>query len=146
MSVFYDRQGQPISADECERRIKDDDYRVLAHVVFGRMRAEGQILPRGCVSTLWIGLDHGFGLTSQPLIFETAVFVAGVLTEVYRYATEPAAYAGHVMHCVELEERLDQVSDKVQAARASGGGGVDGLSADATAATNDPSGKPGPGS
>lgn len=47
------------------------------------------------VSTIWLGLDHGFG-TGPPVIFETMVF--GDDSEdldVARYSTEQQARDGH---------------------------------------------------
>jgi hypothetical protein len=49
------------------------------------------------VSTVWLGIDYGFGPTPQPLIFETMVFPSGSFDDVYcqRYGTEADARAGH---------------------------------------------------
>lgn len=48
------------------------------------------------VSTVWLGLDHGF-LNDRPLIFETMVFSRhGVRNIQLRYATEAEAHRGHV--------------------------------------------------
>ena len=47
------------------------------------------------VSTVWLGLDHSWGIGS-PLIFETVVFGWNRSTsDTYRYATEAEALAGH---------------------------------------------------
>lgn len=52
------------------------------------------------VSTVWLGIDHGFDPTKPPLIFETMVFLSDSTApahefDVRRYATEEEAVAGH---------------------------------------------------
>lgn len=91
---YYDRQGRPVSLDEWGARFRDPDYQVVAqHWVRGWK-----------VSTVWLGFDHGFGLSAAPLIFETMVFPPGdeagghgTAADEYceRYSTEEAARAGH---------------------------------------------------
>lgn len=84
--LHYDRDGQPISFErwaelfELHDRHIGDDY-------IGTYR----------VSTVWIGLDHNFGMTGPPLIFESMVFAAGTAYDMdcRRYATEADAQAGH---------------------------------------------------
>ena len=64
MSDFYDRQGQRIDLMTWARHVEDRQYSVVAqHWVRGWM-----------VSTVWLGLDHGYGMTPVPLIFETMIF------------------------------------------------------------------------
>lgn len=50
-----------------------------------------------CVSTVWLGLDHRFGLTGRPLIFETMLFLptGDTIGEQWRYSTEEEAVRGH---------------------------------------------------
>lgn len=58
------------------------------------------------VSTVWLGMDHGFGRTDEPLIFETMIFGTLELNgETSRYHTLEAAEAGHraAVALVELE-------------------------------------------
>lgn len=47
------------------------------------------------VSTVWLGLDHSFGIGDKPLIFETMIFggIHGGYQE--RYSTEEEAQEGH---------------------------------------------------
>ncbi len=56
------------------------------------------------ISTVWLGLDHGFGQTAEPLIFETMVFKAGDMSglEQRRYASEDEARAGHAAYVDEV--------------------------------------------
>jgi hypothetical protein len=51
----------------------------------------------GWCSTVWLGIDHSFGLGDRPLIFETMVFGwrMGSDFDMDRYATEEEAKAGH---------------------------------------------------
>lgn len=95
MSFYYDRQGRPVSLDEWIALRKSENRRVAGTAV-------GQVW----VSTVWLGLDHGFGGGGAPLIFETMAFVKGCRSEVlcYRYATEADALIGH-------EVAVDYASD-----------------------------------
>lgn len=91
---LYDRQGKPMTMQEWAFKFGDVDYKCVAqHWVRGWM-----------VSTVWLGLDHGFGYTGAPLIFETMVFPPGdeaggrsTWADEYgeRYSTEAEARAGH---------------------------------------------------
>ena len=49
------------------------------------------------VSTVWLGLDHGFGMGGPPLIFETMIFGDHGVSDhgQWRYSTEQAARQGH---------------------------------------------------
>ncbi len=99
MSTFYDRQGRPIGAREWARKTEDREYCFVAqHWVRGWK-----------VSTIWLGIDYGFGKSPAPLIFETMIFApkdatigrgaSGVPVDLdeyqERYPTEAAAQAGH---------------------------------------------------
>lgn len=89
MKTFYfDRTGEPISVDEYCRLTGDKEYR---RVAFDR-------LPDGReVSTVWLGLDHGWGGT-EPIIFETMIFGGSADFEgenQWRYRTEDEAKLGH---------------------------------------------------
>ncbi len=47
------------------------------------------------VSTVFLGLDHGFGLSEGPLLFETMVFGGPLDQEQCRYGTWEDAENGH---------------------------------------------------
>lgn len=115
MSVirYYDRQGFPIPARDG----------VEPTLVWAQMRerddpivAVDQLPDGSRLSTVWLGLDHGFG--GRPLIFETMRFAGethlvlgtechasldfpdpfgelGDMTEQLRYTTEEEALAAH---------------------------------------------------
>lgn len=84
---YYDRQGKQLTLEEwCElhvselRRVALDEVGVLQ------------------ISTVWLGLDHSFGLgDGPPLIFETMVFQLESHESLYcyRYTTEMQAFRGH---------------------------------------------------
>ena len=61
MSEFYNRGGERISLFAWGRLLESRGYKRVA--LF-----EDKGLT---VSTVWVGLDHGYGDTSCPLIFET---------------------------------------------------------------------------
>lgn len=60
------------------------------------------------VSTVFLGLDHGFGSNSQPILFETMTFneTGEVLSIQERYATWDEAEAGHGAIVEELRRSL----------------------------------------
>lgn len=47
------------------------------------------------VSTVFLGLDHNFGLDGPPVLFETMVFGGGFDQEQERYCTIEQAKQGH---------------------------------------------------
>ena len=57
------------------------------------------------VSTVFLGIDHGFG--GPPLLFETMVFRDGHGTDDYteRYSSWKAAEAGHKRICAKVFKR-----------------------------------------
>lgn len=115
--IHFDRQGEPISFAEWALLTEsgrysdeDDDYRRVAFTEVGPYH----------VSTVWLGIDHGFGLPLpgvpyRPIIFESMVFASelsfsperqtdfGPLGgfayhesfDQWRYSTEDEALAGH---------------------------------------------------
>jgi hypothetical protein len=92
--VYYDRAGNPITLDEWAAMATRKARRVALTEV-------GPYV----VSTVWLGLDHGFGPGHAPLIFETMVFPGqGWHDDTYlapafdyqdRYSTEDQARQGH---------------------------------------------------
>jgi hypothetical protein len=118
MSDWYYRNGKRIPGTnaapgsetwlkaygEIEGLLTDKDYKIVKQ----------EFTPDGkfWVSTVWLGLNHGFHRTARPLIFETMVFEAKFTKEPpskyfpkgheyrkdyeqQRYATEAAALKGH---------------------------------------------------
>ena len=80
---YYDREGKPIKLGDHLIFFQDPIYKQVASTY----------LPNGRhVSTVWLGLDHGFG-NGPPLIFETMVFPEAEICE--RYSTEVEAREGH---------------------------------------------------
>ena len=81
--TYYDRAGLPIDQNEWAERFATDGYRQVAYNVVGDV----------AVSTVWLGLDHGYG--GPPLIFETMIFGGPMDHECWRWPSEAAAIAGH---------------------------------------------------
>lgn len=94
-SLYFDRQLKPITQAEWMRLANDDPkYRVVeqTEVVIGG----------GKVSTVWLGLDHGFdhgfgGEPRPPIVFESLYFNADGEPgdDQERYASEEEARQGH---------------------------------------------------
>lgn len=64
ISDYYGLDGKPISQREWLAMREKPENRVVERTQVGTW----------LVSTVWLGLDHGFGYSKKPLIFETKVF------------------------------------------------------------------------
>jgi hypothetical protein len=90
--MYYDRRGYPMSWREYVFLLTTygEGYKRVAQTTFGRY----------WISTVWLGLDHGYG-RGAPVIFETMVFDLGAdghnFLDHYceRYCTLEEAFAGH---------------------------------------------------
>lgn len=102
----YDRQGRPLTWDQY----------VSLRYVNGTTKQNHDYIVVKCdqladvvVSTVWLGLDHGFGglrldaVDAPPIIFETMTF--STTSEEWdamlfaRYSSEAAAVIGHMFAC-----------------------------------------------
>lgn len=107
---YYDREGRRIDLHRLSELLGDPDYKRIAQTSVGPYD----------VSTVWLGVDHGFvsaqlklGREVAPLIFETMVFGVGgrdlpLADEQWRYSTEAQARQGHVfvVRLIEAEVAL----------------------------------------
>ena len=94
--MHYDREGLPIEAEMWMLLFEDHDYKRVETSDIGEVR----------VSTVWLGIDHNFSKTGQPLIFETMVFGGELDHDCARYTTEAEARAGHVAIVQRVRETL----------------------------------------
>lgn len=59
--------------------------------------------PTNSVSTVFLGLDHSFGMGKRKLIYETMVFGCGDRdNDTFRYETKEQALAGHKLVLEDL--------------------------------------------
>lgn len=91
MSVdYYDKEGRPITLLEWAHLFEDKAYCRIA---------EDTLDDGTWISTVWLGLDHGLGLSVRPLIFETMVFAGKARPasnlDQRRYSTLIDALLGH---------------------------------------------------
>jgi hypothetical protein len=82
----FDREGQPIPWEESVRLSADREYRRVAWTALPNLG------PEAFVSTVWLGLDHGWG-AGPPIIFESLDFPAQ--KHMRRYSTLEEARVGH---------------------------------------------------
>jgi hypothetical protein len=83
---LYGFDGQPISREEWMRLFEDIGERQVGYDRCGPYE----------ISTVWLGIDHGFGMTARPLIYETMVFDEGRKdVDCFRHATRDEAVAEH---------------------------------------------------
>jgi hypothetical protein len=66
------------------------------------------ILPRLTVSTVFLGIDHGYNKKHAPILFETMVFSSGEATETHRYTTYQDALDGHNCVVFRIRKYLDE--------------------------------------
>lgn len=58
------------------------------------------------ISTVFLGVDHGNGLSNTPVLYETMVFGNWLDTDLmYRYGTRRAALEGHISVADEVENQ-----------------------------------------
>ena len=103
MSVFYGFDGEPISQEQwC------DLFMAERHVALTTINDTVEI------STVWLGIDHNFGLGGAPLIYETMVFGGKLDGTQDRYANQHAALAGHdqLVATVIDAESVDSLSER----------------------------------
>lgn len=97
-SEWYELIGQtPVRIEgdilECARRFEDMDRRVAQTTVFGMCY----------VSTIFLSLDHSWGLRGRPLLFETMAFWYGEGGyEQERCSTWMEAQEQHARMCAEV--------------------------------------------
>lgn len=94
-SLYYDREGQPISMEEYAAAIESDEGRIVA---VDKLDADVTI------STVWLGIDHNWG-RGEPIIFETMVFGGPHAGNCERYSTEQEAREGHVAMVAKLNAK-----------------------------------------
>lgn len=110
---YFDREGRPLDLWQWAAMFEDGAARRVAEDDVGGV----------WVSTVWLGLDHSFGTSPRPLIFETMCFGGPLDQEPRRYATEAEALAGHaevvtlVRHEVDLAKVEGVTSDLDECAR-----------------------------
>jgi len=87
--MYFDRQEKPIDVSLWSALFEDERYKVVR---------SSTLLDGKWVSTVWLGMAHGFDRKGRPLIFESMVFSQeGSYNELAcaRYATLRQARDGH---------------------------------------------------
>lgn len=117
MIAYYDRDGEEIDSLTWIRLIQSPYQHVALASIVDLSAPESAYE----VSTVWLGMDHGFLDTGPPIIFETMIFGEGDLdTTCRRYATEEQALHGHqqMIDIVRAAMIDPLVTDTVAARRA----------------------------
>lgn len=91
-----------ISAEQWAKEFEVRDRRV----------ARTQITEDIEISTVFLGLDHNFGVDGPALLFETMVFGGTLDGEMYRYATWAEAEIGHARMAERVRQILRDPDDK----------------------------------
>lgn len=107
MGLYYDRQGNPIDdVLAWGLKMKDPNYKIVRQHTF-RIGGRGIDI---AVSTVWLGIDHGWNLNNdpnyRPIIFETMVFGLSEDNPQWRYCTEQEAEEGHAKVCLNIYHSL----------------------------------------
>ena len=111
-SMFYDRTGQPINVEQWGQLRElgvdpDGRYGKNAYVRVGQ-----DVIGEVEVSTVWLGMDHGFGFGRdadeyKPVIFETMIFGGKYSDWQRRYCTEWEAIKGHAEAVVDVRAGME---------------------------------------
>jgi len=84
-SRYFNKNAEPICMCEWSRLFSDHQYQVIEKTDFKDL----------FISTVWLGMDHGFGNHDRPIIFETMIFKGDEGELQRRWATEEEAVEGH---------------------------------------------------
>jgi hypothetical protein len=94
-NMYYDWDAQPVSHQRWMELFTQP--RRVAYTDLGQ---------QGRVSTVWLGLNHGYpppwGDDTRPLIYETMVFGGPLADEMLRYTTLGQARTGHQFMVMRL--------------------------------------------
>lgn len=112
--MYYDRQGKKISCEEWMEYCNSEEYRVVKQ----------DLVNHRLISTVWVGMDMNIITGSDPLIFETMIFLEQLVDNgrtpknldkysqyICRYSTEQQALEGHKMF-VDMQNMVDSVMDE----------------------------------
>ena len=92
--MCFDRQNNPITVAEWGR-LREQGLDPNGYYGANSYVRVGEDVVRGVtISTVWLGLDHGFG-DARPAIFETMIFGGEYDQAQMRYHTEEEAVRGH---------------------------------------------------
>jgi hypothetical protein len=94
---YFNKESEPIGLGDWMVLIEDRDYAIVKKTTIGEVE----------ISTVWLGIDHSFGLSPNILIFETMVFGGPCNQEQDRYSTLEEALKGHE-HYVAKVKRYEQ--------------------------------------
>lgn len=111
LDLWYDLEGQPCSFERWAELFHSPE-KIVAKTDIESDYGSFQ------VSTVWLGIDHGFGFSKLPLIYETMVF--WIEAEDFtgerqvRYPSRTLALAGHDQIVMEVKEWLKAKQDQDQ--------------------------------
>jgi hypothetical protein len=92
-TIYYDRQGQPMTVHQWAQKVEDANYTLIARDVIGPDEPLDPA-PLITVSTFWWGVNPNWR-DDEPLIYETLIMGGGYDATGMRYATEERAREGH---------------------------------------------------
>lgn len=97
--MYFGLHGEPITLMEWSALLHDLDRRRIGHDVIEGVE----------VSTVWLGIDHGWGL-GPKLLFETMTFahVDELAGWCRRYPTRELAELGHEQVCEEVRQAVHE--------------------------------------
>ena len=97
---FYtlDEHGQPQACDDVLAWARwMEEHRNEKHIALDLDEGDGEKRVR--VSTVFLGIDHGFFSEGPPILWETMVFGGPLDGEQERYTSREAAFQGHQLMC-----------------------------------------------
>ena len=99
--MYYDLDGEPMTLMEWAAAFEDHKKKIVR---------QSLVTNEVWLSTVWLGIDHGFTFTGAPVIFETMIFGGPRDSEQWRYTNELEAQAGHRRVLRELRKEVGLVA------------------------------------
>jgi hypothetical protein len=87
--LYIEKDGIPVHPNSWE------EYLAYMSQPEARRVAKTQVTPEITVSTVFLSIDHDFGRTGWPVLFETMVFGGALDQEQVRYTSRLQAEQGH---------------------------------------------------
>lgn len=100
---YFDKEGKPLTMEEWMGLFGDWNYRVIANSCD---TTRNKVI---VVSTVWLGIPHGYDGKGRPAIFETLIEVDGEEEGMVRYVSAVEAIDGHRAVCLKYQIPFDPI-------------------------------------
>ena len=110
--MYFDKAGNPITIEQWGELRETDVEPDGSYGPRSYLRVGEDEVGEARVSTVWLGMDHGFGYKPdgrdyRPVIFETMIFGGKYDDYMMRYCTEAEAIKGHAEAVADLRAGMN---------------------------------------